>query len=236
MATLLGAALLRVASAPAMAKSGSKHRGARKRTKGVQSQAASRCYPGTNCIPGKGRNTSRCDFSNSRVFFQGDFRGANLSNSNFTGAQLAQGDFRGANLSGACFVGASLADAKLGASVNLHNAVFCRTIMPDGSVNDRDCEQGTACCPTPPPVCPAGEVCGPDCISTPDQICSIFGTPCCNNLACTSMAFPLGLTACESPCTTVTECKQRYGQNYTCRIEANACIFLPGALCCRETD
>jgi hypothetical protein len=149
------------------------------------------------------------------------------------GAQLAQADFRGANLSGACLVGASLAEARLGASVNLHKAVFCRTIMPDGSVNDDDCDKGTPCCPTPPDICPEGEVCAPDCIGTPNQICSIFGTPCCSNLACTSLAFPPGLTTCQSPCTTVTECKERFGQNYTCRTDAEDCIYLPGALCCK---
>ena len=44
------------------------------------------CYPGgTTCVPGKGKNTSGCDFTNSTAFFQGDFRGANLSNGNFSG-------------------------------------------------------------------------------------------------------------------------------------------------------
>jgi uncharacterized protein YjbI with pentapeptide repeats len=131
LATLLGAALLGQAPVSVASKK--------------KAKASSKpCYAGTRCTPGKGRNTSGCDFSGSVEFFEGDFRGANLSNSNFTGAQLAKANFRGANLSGACLVGASLADAKLGGSVNLHNAVYCRTLMPDGSINDQDCDKGTA--------------------------------------------------------------------------------------------
>ena len=227
LAGLLSAAALRHV-APVVAKA--------KRGESARVAVPARCYRGANCTPGKGKNTSRCDFSGSTVFFQGDFRGANLSQSNFTGTVLAQADFRGANLSGACLVGANLSEAKLGASVNLDKAIFCRTLMPDGSIEDRDCDKGTACCPTPPAICPQGEVCAPDCIGAPNQICSIFGTPCCNGLACTSTIFPLGLTFCQSPCTTTTECKQRYGNDYTCRIEAADCIFLPGALCCQKID
>src|SRR5262245_36045308 len=54
------------------------------------------CYPGTNCTPGKGKNTSGCDFAGSTAFVERDVRGANLSHSNFTGADLRGTDFRGA--------------------------------------------------------------------------------------------------------------------------------------------
>jgi hypothetical protein len=56
--------------------------------------------------------------------------------------------FRGANLSGSCFVGANLLNAHLDSAVNLHGSIFCGTRMPDGSMNDSGCAQGTACCPT----------------------------------------------------------------------------------------
>ena len=103
LVTLLGAALLRHDPTGVLAKGRGK----------VKSQAKAKakvkvCNPGTRCTPGKGRNTSGCDFSGSTAFFAGDFRGSNLSNSNFTGAHLAEADFRGANLSGACLVGTDL--------------------------------------------------------------------------------------------------------------------------------
>ena len=88
--TLLGATLLRHDPTAVLAKG--KGRGK------IRSQAKAKakskpCYPGTRCTPGKGRNTSGCDFTSSTALFAGDFRGANLSNSNFTGAQLAEGGF-----------------------------------------------------------------------------------------------------------------------------------------------
>ena len=130
------------------------------------------CYPGTSCIPGKGKNTSGCDFSGSTLFFRGDFRGSNLSNSTFTGAKLAQGDFRGANLSGSCFVDTTLLNARLGASVNLDKAIFCRTRMPDGAIDDSGCSKGTSCCPT---CIRAGNTCG---AGIAGACCA--GTDCCN--------------------------------------------------------
>ena len=140
VATLLGAALLRHDLGSVLAKP---------KTKQAKAKV---CYPGgTHCTPGKGKNTSGCDFTGSTDFFEGDFRGANLSNSNFTGAVLARGDFRGANLSGACLVGANLLEAKLGSSVNLDKAIYCHTLMPDGtSHNNRD-RQGNPLLPHAPP-------------------------------------------------------------------------------------
>jgi hypothetical protein len=151
----------------------------------ARTQAAA-CYAGTRCTPGKGRNASGCDFANSTVFFVNkDARGANVSNSNFTEADLRGADFRGANLSGACFVGADLRGARLGASVNLGGAIFCDTTMPDGSVDDSGCGQGTSCCPTcRPATC---QSLGVQCGSWPDGCggalqcgrCPLGATPAC---------------------------------------------------------
>lgn len=184
------------------------------------------CYPGSNCTPGKGKNTSGCDFTSSTAFFERDVRGSNLSHGNFTGAQLAKADFRGANLSGGCFVDANLLEAKLGSSVNLGNAIFCRTLMPDGSINDRDCDKGTACCPT---VCQ-----GPDCEDTCREVlepCTIIFSPCCDNLLCTPM-FPLGptlVTTCQHHCTSDAECTAIDG-DLTCKFDPVACLWIGN--CC----
>jgi hypothetical protein len=213
----------------------------RTRTGSVKAQANGKakakskpCYPSTNCTPGKGKNTSGCDFSNSTAFFQGDFRGANLSNSNFTGAQMAQGDFRGANLSGACFVGANLLDATMGASVNLGNAIFCRTLMPDGSIEDRDCDKGTACCPTPPPICPPGEECGPEgtCVTGANTTCGLFIGPCCPDFVCTPSLLPV-LLQCEFRCSSDADCRvlDPDRHSYTCVVEPFNCTYV--GKCCQ---
>ena len=139
LATVLGATLLRHGPDAAGART-------RNRKRKVKA-AASTCYPGTRCDPGRGRNTSKCDFSFSTLFRNKDVRGSNISNSTFRGADLRGADLRSANLGGSCFVGADLSGAKLGSSVNLGGATFCNTIMPDGSVNDSGCSKLTSCCP-----------------------------------------------------------------------------------------
>jgi hypothetical protein len=158
---------------------------AKAKTKTKAKTHASSCYPSTNCIPGKGRNTSGCDFANSTVFVQRDARGANLSNSNFTGADLSRADLRGTNLSGSCLVNATLRDARLGSSVNLGGAIFCNTVTPDGTIDNRGCNAGTACCPTClPATC---ESLGKQCGSWPDGCggtllcgrCPLGDTPVC---------------------------------------------------------
>jgi hypothetical protein len=136
LATLLGATLLRRDPDTVRAKPKAK----------TQAKA---CYPGgTSCRPGKGRNTSGCDFSHSTLFQNTDVRGANLSHSSFFRADLRGADLRGANLSGSCLVGADLTGAKLGNAVNLGGAIFCFTTMPDGRIDTSGCDQESACCRT----------------------------------------------------------------------------------------
>src|SRR5919106_359927 len=125
LTALIGAALLGTDPGAVLARRKRRDRGR------VAAEAGDRCFPGTNCDPGRGRNTSRCDFAFSTVFRNKDVRGSNLSRSSFAGA-----DFRGANLSGGCFASADLTGARLGASVNLRGAVFCNTTMPDGTIDN----------------------------------------------------------------------------------------------------
>ena len=188
------------------------------------------CSPGgTACTPGKGRNSSGCDFAGSTAFFQRDVRGSNLSHANFTGAQLAQADLRGANLSGACLVGANLLEAKLGSSVNLHGAVFCGTLMPDGSINDDDCGHGTACCPT---GCEDG-ACGDSCVGF-NQICSVLSpVRCCGDTSCTPSIL-LAVTSCQFSCLSDLHCNLTFPHlDLVCEASPGACPFF--RRCCRPT-
>lgn len=62
-----------------------------------------------------------------------NFQDANLRWANFTNADLENVDFRGADLRGAKFNAALLKD------INSKKSIFCRTIMSDGKLNNRDC-------------------------------------------------------------------------------------------------
>jgi hypothetical protein len=190
LATVLAATLLRP-DGDGLAKRKRRGKGKARggRTARVMAEA-SVCYPGTRCAPGRGKNASRCDFSSSTVFRNRDARGANLSNSNFTGADLTGADLRAANLGGGCFVGADLFGAKLGSSVNLGGAVFCNTLMPDGTINDSGCNAATPCCPTCIPIsCSELEI---ECGTAPNGCggtlrcgsCGTGATPSCNSGTC----------------------------------------------------
>jgi uncharacterized protein YjbI with pentapeptide repeats len=59
--------------------------------------------------------------------------GAGLSKADLSGANLSKADLRRANLREAELSGADMTEAKL------ENAKFCKTIMPDDTMNNRDC-------------------------------------------------------------------------------------------------
>ena len=110
--------------------------------------APTSCYPGEQCVPGRGRTNAGCDFTGSTVFRNLDARGSILSGANFTGADLSGATLLGANLSDACLLGADLTGALIDNSTNLHRALFCQTMMPDGSILNAGCNQPTPCCNT----------------------------------------------------------------------------------------
>jgi uncharacterized protein YjbI with pentapeptide repeats len=80
-------------------------------------------------------------------------REANLTGADLSGANLTDANLRFANLVGAVLTRANLSRANLGgvdlgranlsganlSGANLTDALFCRTTMPDGSINNRDC-------------------------------------------------------------------------------------------------
>lgn len=132
-------------------------------------QIPARCCSTGNCTPGKGKNLFKCCYEDGNVANK-NFSGANLGQANFTNANASGANFQAANLGQACLVDANLTGAKTNSSTNLGGAIFCRTIMPDGSINDSGCDNGTRCCPT---CIEEGEVCGDgiggDCC--PDTVC-----------------------------------------------------------------
>jgi uncharacterized protein YjbI with pentapeptide repeats len=67
-----------------------------------------------------------------------DLAGADLSGVNLRGANLSEADLNGADLSGANLRGANLRGGIL-SGTNLSGTEFCKTIMPDGILNNRDC-------------------------------------------------------------------------------------------------
>jgi uncharacterized protein YjbI with pentapeptide repeats len=69
---------------------------------------------------------------------EANLSGANLFGANLAGADLSGADLRVANLSWANLSEVHLHGANL-AGAKLKLTMFCRTIMPDGTVNNRDC-------------------------------------------------------------------------------------------------
>lgn len=65
--------------------------------------------------------------------------GANLYKASLTGADLREADLREADLNEADLRGANLYGADL-RGANLRGATFCKTTMPDGTINNNDCE------------------------------------------------------------------------------------------------
>jgi hypothetical protein len=98
--------------------------------------------------------------------------GADLRGVHFTQACLQSASFRRALLHGALFVeaclfGADFTGADLGGDGTLSDdARFCDTILPDGSTNDRDCDQPTPCCQRPGPPCQRAADCAAEACRT----------------------------------------------------------------------
>lgn len=166
-------------------------RGKGKRRKRVQAQEEP-CWRAGACIVSKGSNVSRCDLSGDTAPDGLDCTRCNLSRANLYQADFSGVDFTRANLSGACLVDADFRDATFANSTNLANAIFCRTTMPDGSLNNSGCGLGSSCCPT---NCGATETCGPN------QYCC-DGT--CSNCPCGQGELSNG--TCVTTCTSNSQC------------------------------
>ena len=66
-----------------------------------------------------------------------DFRNADLRGADLTDANAIRCDFRGADLRGTNLTNLDLTRADLRGALHDHTTIFCNTLMPDGSVQDR---------------------------------------------------------------------------------------------------
>ena len=68
-----------------------------------------------------------------------NFVGANLYGANLEAAQFVRADLTDADLRWTSLLGANFTDADM-SGAKFDGAIFCHTIMPDGSVNDENCQ------------------------------------------------------------------------------------------------
>jgi hypothetical protein len=227
IATLVAAAVL--GSVPNEEAFGRDHKSRRRKRRRRRNRT---CYPGARCVLGQNGNGERCDFSGSAAFQDADLRFANLAHANLSNINAMRADLRGADLRGACIVESILFEAQLG-TAKLDGAIFCNTVMPDGTINTSGCEQATSCCP----ACVSGE-CPPQKTCAPlGNICTLtlWGDACCPNTYC---APPIPskyfwLTWCQDKgCTTQAQCDERFpgldvecekGGEFTCPGIADTC-------------
>lgn len=209
----------------------------------VAAEAA--CFGGGTCTPGPAANLAKCDFGGSSALKGKNLQRSNFDSANLRGADASGADFRSANLGKACLVDANFTGAIMNGSTNT-GAIFCRTTMPNGTVNNAGCNLGTTCCPTCDAAhpCPGGQVCcngrcrAGDCCS--DAQCTDPTKPICLNNRCspctTNRQCGNGRVCCEGQCQsgvccTAADCADRACQGKTC--SNNQCAYSPldGAPC-----
>jgi hypothetical protein len=152
------------------------------------------------------------------TFDRSDARGVIFAEACLQGASFRRANLAGATWGEACLFDADFTGAHVGTEAAVFNdALFCGTVMPDGSVNDRDCDHESPCCQRaePGPTCrPDGGAC------TQDSDCcggNCFGQVCadrpdyCVNASCPGNA----VGCCQDTC---------------CLPPSNQCN--PGGLCC----
>ncbi len=152
------------------------------------------------------------------------FAGACLQGATFRGAALGGSTWGGACLLGADFTGADLdGDATL-----FDGALFCNTVMPDGRVNDRDCDTLPGCCQR---QVGGGEACrvAGDCVNVPCL------TKACQNGACVYTLQPNGQpgTNCATQCCNGVCCAAgTLCANGQCVVNCGGRACGPGETCC----
>jgi len=184
------------------------------------------CYSGTSCVIGKGHNNSNCDFSGSNGFRTKNVSGSNFSGSDLSGVDATKTNFKGANLNGACFVDAILIGANL-KQTNTRGAIFCRTIMPDGSLNNTGCDQDTHCCRTCVLVDQEGCSLGGECCDGATCVPAPNGRGVCQVVACQAGQCEAGLHCCHGVCIPNTDGSQCCEAD-DCRPSGNQCLSAGG--------
>ena len=194
----------------------------KKRSRTRASAQAEGCWRTGACLPKKGANVSQCDLAGYSAPPNLNCTGCNISRANLRDATFRGANFTRANLSGACLVDADFSGATFTNTTNLANAIFCRTTMPDGTVNDSGCGSATACCPTcilGGGACGAtigGSCCGENCTS---GICQSCTPATCQSLGKQCGAWPDG-------CSGTLQCGT-CGAQQTC--DAGACVCAPAS-------
>jgi len=82
-------------------------------------------------------NLRRTDLSGANLHLA-NFTNSYLREANLSGADLGDAVLLNANMKGAVLAGANLKGAKMDGA-KLDDAKFCKTVMPDGAVNDSGC-------------------------------------------------------------------------------------------------
>lgn len=82
-------------------------------------------------------NLRRADLSGANLHLA-NFTNSYLREANLSGADLGDALMVNANMKGAVLAGANLKGAKMDGA-KLDDATFCKTVMPDGAVNDSGC-------------------------------------------------------------------------------------------------
>ncbi|MFN8592171.1 MAG: pentapeptide repeat-containing protein [Thermomicrobiales bacterium] len=151
----------------------------------VRSQAI--CYSGTTCQVGPRANLAKCDLSGSAALSGANCAGCNLADANLSRVNARGANLKGANLGKTCLVGADLTGANV-SGANVKGAIYCRTTMPDGSLNNSGCGSATNCCPT--------------CNVPPGGSCAAPGSICCDGAVCRDGICDCrnGLTSCDGTC------------------------------------
>lgn len=158
------------------------------------------CWRAGACILKKGANVSRCNLAGYTSTTPLDCTGCNISRANLRGANLSGANLTRANLSGSCLVNATLSGATIANNTNLANAVFCNTVMPDGSINNSGCGNGTTCCDTCLPSTCAQTCCSGQCVNvqTNPNNCGACGRTCEAGDICLNGACACGADTCQS--------------------------------------
>ena len=165
------------------------------------------CWRAGSCVPSTGSNVSYCDLEGSPAFHGLNCTRCNASRANLRGIDARGANFTRANLSYACLVDADLTGATIAGNTNLSFATFCRTKMPNGSINNSGCNQGIDCCPS----CDAAHPC-----TVPGQIC-------CHGRCVTGVC-------CEAADCAEHDCETKACQNFQCAY-TNQTDGQPGTQC-----